>query len=148
MLNDTTIQLVQAISSLIAICLGGSALFYSIFAYTRALKAAHYNEIDKAYQTLLNIAFHNTFVLNPETITTEEHKEKYDIYAFMVWNFLETIYDKCMTDKQLQDTWLPIIAVEGKLHYAWFKREDNRPKFKDEFYKLVIDSLGFSTANK
>ncbi len=137
MITVTLLQTIQATTALLAACLSGTALLYSMVAYTRNLKVSHYNELDKAYQTLLNIAFQNPFLVKPEIITTNEQKEKYDIYAFMVWNFLEAIYVKCTKDEHLRETWVPIIEVEGKLHFAWFKREDNKPKFKDIFYKYV-----------
>lgn len=142
----TTYQALQALAAVISSVLAGTALLYSIFAYTRNLKISHYNELDKSYQVLLNIAFQNPFIIKPETITSKEQQDKYDIYAFMMWNFLESIYDKCMKDNALKATWEPIICVEGNLHHKWFMRDDNKPKFKAIFCEYVENLLGGKAA--
>ncbi len=140
----SSINIIQALAALISSLLAGTALLYSMFAYTRNLKVSHYNELDRIYQSLLTLAFHSTYLTQPETITTKEQQEKYDIYAFMVWNFLESIYDKCLKDEHLRDTWVPIIEVEGILHNKWFKREENMPKFKPQFSNFIEKLLGHS----
>ena len=147
MMTVTYLQTIQATAALISSCLAGTALLYSMIAYTRTLKISHYNELDKAYQTVLNIAFQNIYLVKHELITTKEQQDKYDIYAFMVWNFLEAIYDKCMKDKHLKETWLPILCVEGRLHYKWFIREDNSDKFKTIFYTYMDSLLNQKNAN-
>ena len=57
----------------------------------------------------------------------------------MVWNFVETIYDRCQGrfKQRLRDTWYPIIAAENALHRAWFDRPENRGKFKPVFVKFI-----------
>ena len=137
----TTLQIIQVITALISACLASTALLYSMVAYTKNLKVSHYNELDKAYQTVLTFAFNNMYLVKHELIVTQEQQEKYDIYAFMVWNFLEAIYDKCMKDKHLKETWEPIMRVEGRLHYKWLMREDNSDKFKPILYKYVNELL-------
>lgn len=137
MMTDSYLQAIEAASSFVASCLGAIALLYSMIAYTRSLRIANYNELDKNYQTLLNIALANPSFTTPEEIISQEQRHKYDIYAFMVWNFLEAIYDKSIKDKYLKETWLPIIEVEGATHSKWFMREDNKPKFKEVFYNYV-----------
>ena len=137
----TYLQIMQAVASLISSLLAGTALLYSMTAYTRTLKTSHYNELDKNYLTLLNVALATPYLIEPGTITTKEQQEKYNIYAFMVWNFLEAIFDKSLTDKHLKETWIPIIEVEGQIHYNWFKREENKSKFKDRFYTYVVSLL-------
>jgi hypothetical protein len=130
------VQIIQAIAALISCCLASTALIYSMCAYTRSLRVSQYNELDKTYLTLLQMAMQNPYFIKPDEITTKEQREKYDIYAFMVWNFLEAIYDKCMKDKNLKETWLPIIGVEGQLHSTWFKHKENKDKFKSSFMIL------------
>ncbi|MFT6106751.1 MAG: hypothetical protein ACJA0S_001239 [Rickettsiales bacterium] len=48
----------------------------------------------------------------------------------MVRNFLETIYDKCLDNRHLKETWMPIIMTEGKLHFEWFKNNQDSFKIK------------------
>lgn len=135
------VQAVQATAALISSCLATTALIYSMHAYARALRVSQYNELDKTYLTLLQMAMQNTYFVKPDEIADKEQQEKYNLYAFMVWNFLEAIYDKCIKDEHLKETWLPIIQVEGSLHSKWFKRPDNRDKFKSVFYDYVIALL-------
>lgn len=57
---------------------------------------------------------------------------QYAAYAFMVYNFLETIHDRCnesagwltgRPDKTLRNTWEGIIGDEHRLHSKWFEFE-------------------------
>ena len=59
------------------------------------------------------------------------------IYAFMVWNFLETVFDRCHRHKQLRDTWYPIISAENMLHRKWFDERANRTRFKQAFVAFI-----------
>jgi len=74
-----------------------------------------------------------------------EQEVEYDIYAFIVWNFLESIYDRCMLDHDLQKTWFPIIQAERKIHLSWIQESENRAKFKAEFLGF-IDTGKFEVA--
>ncbi|MDZ4081712.1 MAG: hypothetical protein U1E10_02155, partial [Bdellovibrionales bacterium] len=64
-----------------------------------------------------------------------------DLYAFMVWNFIETIVDRCQNNKALSETWSPIILVEAKKHYAWFVKPENKDKFKESFRNYVSELM-------
>ncbi len=116
-------------------------------AYTRSLRVSQYNELDKTYLTLLQMAMQNPYFVKPDEITAKEQREKYNLYAFMVWNFLEAIYDKCLKDENLKETWLPIIGVEGQLHSKWFRLKENKDKFKSSFYDFVIELLDSNAKN-
>ncbi len=60
-----------------------------------------------------------------------EEALQYDAYAFIVFNFLETIHDRCdenkdwrgRPDPRLKNTWQGIIGDEYRLHGAWFDLE-------------------------
>ncbi|NCB54689.1 MAG: hypothetical protein EOM49_07085 [Epsilonproteobacteria bacterium] len=67
----------------------------------------------------------------------DEQKAEYRLYAFIVWNFLESIYDRCMLDHDLQKTWFPIIEAERSIHLAWIQEKENRTKFKAEFLSFI-----------
>lgn len=121
----------------LALILAVVAFAYYIWDNKNKTRISHYNQLDSAYQVLLTLAFENTYLRKPGTFDSPEQIEKYDIYAFMVWNFLEAIYDNCMKDKSLIETWGPIIEVEGALHIEWFKNISNKVKFKQAFYHYV-----------
>jgi hypothetical protein len=48
----------------------------------------------------------------------------------MLWNFLETIHDRCegnSADKQtLRETWGPVLTAENSVHRGWFLMEMRR----------------------
>jgi hypothetical protein len=116
-----------------------ATLFYSVWSFRQTLRDAYYSELDREYFELLKIGLERphlvTFAAAPDPATARE----YGAYAFMVWNFVETIYDRCQGrfKQRLRDTWYPIIAAENALHRAWFELPENRLKFKPSFVKFI-----------
>jgi hypothetical protein len=70
------------------------------------------------------------------------HQEQlqYEAYAFICWNFIETIYDR--GDDELFITWMPALKAETQLHNSWFYMPENQGKFKDAFKNFVKAKLG------
>ena|SRR5262245_47900658 len=112
-------------------------LFYSLWSFTKTLRNGYYAELDRVYLELLKIALERPYLLDFAIAPDPRKKREYDTYAFMVWNFLETIADRCGTNKDLCDTWYPVIAAENALHRTWFDLPENRSKFKQEFINFV-----------
>jgi len=127
---------VQALAALLGTLLGIPVLCYYFWSFRRSLEALHYGELDRLYFDLLKIAYENPEFITPKCLQKQQ-AAKYDIYAFMVWNFLETIYDRCQRDVNLQKTWYPIIETESQLHREWFSQAENRQKFKHEFWDFI-----------
>jgi len=125
-------QLSVAFISVVAVC-------YSVFTFKKTTKTSSYREIDKAYFNLLNAALGKTHLRIPGYKRTPKQKIEYDIYAFMVWNFIESIYDNCMEDSHLSETWFPVIDVENKIYGEWFLDPVNTHKFKYPFYQFIRD---------
>jgi hypothetical protein len=107
-----------------------------------------YRDLDFLYLEVLKIGINNPRFINPE-LTNQylmafegEERLRYESYAFLTWNVCETIFDR-RTDKDLYQTWLPILRVENKLHRRWFDLPENRLGFKDAFQKYVRDSGNF-----
>src|SRR5690606_30478401 len=74
----------------------------------------------------------------PETGADErspEDRARYRIYAGMVWNFLETVEDRCAKDPALELTWYPVLLVEKRRHMAWMRDAGNAELFKESFRK-------------
>jgi len=112
-------------------------------------KSAFYSELDGMYSKLLQIAMEDPILRSPKPITDDdealkrdydpypdyptstdhEKNEKfirtlrYDAYAYMVWNFLETIHDRCEQYPELRDTWATIVDAENQLHRGWFLKQ-------------------------
>lgn len=113
------------------------ALIYSLRTFTASLKNSHYAELDRMYQDLLNIKLGNPHLRHGNVKRDDDEEAQYDIYAFMVWNFLETIRDRCDQDKELCRTWYPVIAGENRLHREWLERKENQDKFKRPFLEFI-----------
>jgi hypothetical protein len=120
-------------------------LLYSVWSFTRTLRDAYYAELDRVYFELLKIGLERpellTYPTSPTSLASPDPAKagQYGAYAFMVWNFLETIYDRCQgwSKRRLRETWFPIIAAENDLHRAWFELPENRRRFKQRFVQFV-----------
>jgi hypothetical protein len=70
-----------------------------------------------------------------------ERLTQYDAFAFIVWNFLESIHDftraKDSRSRMLLETWQSIIDYEGPRHLQWFLRSENQRKFKKPFRDYI-----------
>lgn len=114
-------------------------LLYSVWSFKTTLRDAYYAEIDRVYFELLKIGLERPELLTYPTSPDPAKADQYGAYAFMVWNFLETIYDRCQgwSKRRLRETWFPIIAAENDLHRAWFELPENRRRFKQRFVRFI-----------
>ncbi|WP_263833421.1 hypothetical protein [Sulfurospirillum oryzae] len=134
---ETLWTAVSAIMSILATMMAIFALIYSMRTYRKTMQIVHYGEIDKMYFEILKEALNKPHLVRQGIERSVEQETEYDIYAFIVWNFLESIYDRCMLDHALQKTWFPIIEAERKIHVAWIQKDENRVKFKAEFLSFI-----------
>src|SRR6266700_2783349 len=70
-------------------------LFYSVWSFTRTLRDSYYAELDRVYFELLKIALEQPYLADFAAMPDPSRQREYDAYAFMVWNFLETVFDRC-----------------------------------------------------
>ena len=113
------------------------SLFYSAYSFSTTLREGYYAELDRIYFELLKIGLERTYLRAPTPPTDPARASEYDAYAFMVWNFLETVVDRCDRVSILRETWYPVVATECALHRAWFDAPENRLKFKDRFCRFI-----------
>lgn len=140
LLNEEYTTLWTAVSSImgvIATIMAVFALLYSMRTYNKTMQIVHYGEMDKMYFEILKEALSKPHVVRKDITRNKEEEVEYSIYAFIVWNFLESIYDRCMLDATLQKTWFPIIEAERVIHLEWIQNPVNRTKFKDEFLDFI-----------
>lgn len=123
----------QGFASIMAI----AALIYSMTSFKKSLQTSHYTELDSMYFDLLKAALKKPHLVDPNATRSNAQMIEYDIYAFMVWNYLEAIYDRCENNKNLCNTWYPVIVAENLKHREWFDNPNNWHKFKDEFRKFI-----------
>ncbi len=107
-----------------------------------------YADLDEFYIRLLSIAIEKPYLRNPYPVPpnsknldtpykaypagpplaltghpVEHYELQYEAYAFMIWNFLETIHDRCEEHPDLLDTWAPIVSAENEIHRGWFLQQ-------------------------
>jgi hypothetical protein len=132
----------QALADMLSSILSGIAILLSVWIYQRVRKEVAYQNFDEIYMKLLETGMQNpdfrdaTLTLNYKEQFNDKRLIQYEIYAFMCWNFCETIYDR--GDKDLMNTWLCVIETENSLHRAWFDAKENHSKFKDGFRVFVL----------
>lgn len=117
-----------------------AALVYSVATFRSSTSITHYSEIDSTYHQLLAMALERPHLVQVEAMRSDDQRAEYAIYAFMVWNFLEAIYDRCNSDRHLRETWFPIIKAESQLHRGWFEDPANGPRFKESFRNYIACS--------
>jgi hypothetical protein len=128
------------VDSLSAILAAIAILLYIIFWY-KEKTSTNYDIFDSLYLDLLKTGLEfPSFRNKNETIIYQEKFQgneliQYDIYAYISWNFIETILDK--GDDNLMVTWLPAIKLEASLHEKWFFQPENQLKFKPLFVEQV-----------
>jgi hypothetical protein len=119
-----------------------AALAYSILTFRKSRHDSHYTELDSMYFEILRIALEKPHLIDPAASRSGDQALEYEAYAFMVWNFLEAIYDRCEHNNRLCCTWYPVIDTENRLHRAWFDRKTNEHRFKPAF-RAFVRSDGF-----
>lgn len=123
--------------------LAEAALNKSHTAYVRTLTDTRYDAMDRVYFELLR--------------SKREHPIKDpndDPFPLMVWNFVETIIDKCDNDEsgELMKTWGPLVSAESCNHAAWMLSTNEKghykhsPYFKNEFLLLAHSLISISRA--
>ncbi len=106
------------------------------------------SEINNQYIKLLKLGFDvpelreydstSNYYKSKDTL----YRRKYNIYAFMCWNLIETIFDHQKEQNERfkhHETWNRIMREENRLHYTWFKH--NTRLFNPEFQNFVNGEL-------
>lgn len=131
-------DVVAICSLLLTIGIGVYSLIPNLRSIAAATRSTNYSQLDTMYQQILSLAVerpHLRVHAGSRARSDPAEKSEYDSYAFIVWNFVETVRDRCEDDQALRETWGPVIAVEHALHRDWFIRETvpylakDNPKF-------------------
>ena len=137
--------------------LASVAVILAILLFKKNLDFQAYREIDSDYTDVLKMGMEKPFLRDKYlrdkasiVCPTDESKKDihdkevaYNLYAFMVWNILETIYDR---DK-INETWYPVIKYERSLHLEWFRENNNKKKFKKKFVEFIENADHFKDKN-
>lgn len=141
----TTIEFWNLIVSSTATILSAIAILLYIILWYKDKSSNSYDTFDATYLEILKTGMENPSFRNPKMTNdylksfSEDEKIKYEIYAFITWNFCETIVDK--GDVELLKTWMVVIETENSLHRNWFDNPENHPKFKVSFRNHIENIL-------
>jgi hypothetical protein len=125
----------NAITALITL----TAVVTTLLIFRNQIASEHYGEIDKIYFDLLHILVGRPHLRSGEAAHAANATDEYDAFAFMMWNFIETIYDRCDGRIDLERTWQPIVEVEGVNHLDWLVQPQNIVKFKSKFIGFLAE---------
>ncbi len=134
-------ELVNLIVSSVSTILAGIAILLYIILWKKEKESSNYEIFDTFYLDILKTGMEYPKFRNPNYTKNYKNNEdedeiiRYEMYAFICWNFCETIIDK--DDKALFETWGVAIQVEKSLHETWFNAEENKSKFKSSFSEKI-----------
>lgn len=105
--------------------------------FKREERDKFYAQLDQTYLNILKMLIDKPHLGAGERERTSDQIIEYDAFAFIMWNFIESIYDYCLDDPALAETWHCILQAEAAAHGAWFNRQENRRKFKQRFCAYI-----------
>jgi hypothetical protein len=133
------------LAQLIALLVSAGALVWAVWSFRTTARLNHYTEIDRQYAEIVKLRIAHTHLANPPLNPSRDAQKKsdkelqYEAYALLIWNFIETIHDRCKNDSRLLETWWPILKEEGKLHVKWLSL--NEKKFKGRFIEWARENM-------
>lgn len=76
---------------------------------------------------------------------SDDHYIKYSAYAYVVWNWIESVYDYYGESKIMESgVWGTVIHFK-ELHKQWFKNCDNQRQFNLHFREFIVDIDNYRT---
>lgn len=102
-----------------------------------------YLKLDEQNNYLSRLAFdHPEYLIlentqHYETKFSVEKATQYGVFAKMIWDFCETIYDLTKENPELFQTWEPILIDANRLHRTWFNNAIKLNYFKEPFIKYI-----------
>ena len=143
------VYILDLISSIQAVGMALIPIGFSFLLYRKGREDSAYIEIDRQYADLLKIAMGNPDLRDVrrtssyiELSADENFRREYEIYAYMCWNLIETMFDRQYSEKskyKISKDWSPVMLEENRIHYEWYKHNINL--FKPEFQRFVIEKL-------
>ena len=142
------LEIINVILGSTSTLLSAIAIYLYIILWKKDKEDGSYDVFDGFYKDILFKGMEHPEMRNPEN--TADYKRnfqgderiRYETYAFLVFNFCETLYDR--GNKQLMYTWQDVIFVEYFLHRNWLEQPENKQKYKKEY----LDFLENMTAGR
>ena len=114
---------------------------WSIAVSRRDQRDTFYATLDQTYFEIQKLIIENPHLARVgHEGKTPEQIAQYDAFAFVTWNFVESIYDYAIlgNDDVLRNTWECILRYEARRHAAWFQEPRNHDKFEDGFREWIV----------
>jgi len=141
-------DLIAIYALLVTVLIAVYSVIPNLDSIARSSRFTHYAELDSMYFEILRLGLAEPYLRNPGTdwrAMGDARREKYEIYALIVWNFIETIRDRCVEDEELKWTWAPAMIVESRIHKAWFRDLADSgaclSPYREAFRQFVRDNL-------
>jgi hypothetical protein len=134
---DTSLSLGDIVATL-AVVLALWGAYRALREFSENLRELKYAEVDRLYFDLQRAALEYPEARHPPA-PGGDPDGRYDIYAGMVWAFLETVCDRCERDPVLKSTWSPVVTVEAQRHIDWLRQGDNAAVFKKPFRDRFLE---------
>jgi hypothetical protein len=132
--------------TLLPILLSISALIFSIITFLRTRSLEKYNFAEQQLNELLKISLEYPLFSDPDftknfsrqKVVLDPDYRKYDVYAMMIWNYLETLRDYYGNQKLISDKYpySGVVDYWVVLHSRWYHEPDNRENYDDVFEKI------------
>jgi hypothetical protein len=140
----------ELILNITANMLGAIAIILSTWAFMVSKRDAAYGDLDGIfYDSVLAVGIEKPRFRNPKYTSDyykffddEDERIAYETYAFTCMGFCETVVDRASKDKAMQETWMPAVEVEYRLHKNWMNNPENHYKFKGKFRNLLNERFG------
>jgi hypothetical protein len=130
----------------IAIAVSFVAILVSLYTFKKTSFFNKYQQVDEMYMSILKIGIeHPVFRDASKTKNYEENfyddeKIKYENYAYIVWNFCETLYDREFSE---DETWKGALKYENDLHSDWFNK-NSKNLYKEKFIKYIYKKFDYN----
>jgi hypothetical protein len=113
---------------------------WSIRSGAREQRDTFYATLDQFYFRILRLEIeHPHLSVSNYAGKSAEQISQYEAFAFIVWNFLESVVDYSKDEPLLVATWDGVIRYEAGRHWKWFAKPENRLKFKKAFVEHIED---------
>ena len=128
------------------------AITLSIYVWLKNRIAEKYKILDDRLLSILRINLDHpefddsTFTARYAECENAKLVRQYEIYAMIVWNFLESLYEYYGERKLKRTSFFGVITYWSKLHQEWFAKPENNNHYTDKFraYVAKLANMGSS----
>ncbi|MEK6567515.1 MAG: hypothetical protein AABZ27_02095 [Candidatus Omnitrophota bacterium] len=120
------------------------ALGISIWTWKSTHKVGRYEKADELLLEIHKIELEHPEFHNPEWCKQAlNHNDlkirgSYDVFACIVWNFLETLYNRFGEKDLRKSAFYPAMKELSRQHREWFLKEPNVSSYNRQLIKFLL----------